>query len=99
MNSAMCLLLSFSLMVSRSMGCSVSMYSTKFHYASVIISLTIFFAFFASLRLNIFPILKKFGSFVKKLKRKNIITDAEALRKDYPQISPMTEIKSLKIKL
>jgi hypothetical protein len=40
-----------------------------------------------------------FGSFVKKLKRKNIITDAEALRKDYPQISPMTKIKSLKTKL
>ena len=39
------------------------------------------------------------GSFVKKLKRKNIIIDAEALRKDYPQISPMTEIKSLKTKL
>jgi len=42
---------------------------------------------------------KNIGSFVKKLKRKNIITDAEALRKDYPQISPMTEIKSLKTKL
>jgi hypothetical protein len=38
------------------------------------------------------------GSFVEKLKRKNITTDAEALRKDYPQISPMTEIKSLKNK-
>jgi hypothetical protein len=44
-------------------------------------------------------VLTLFGSFVKKLKRKNIITDAEALRKDYPQISPMTEIKSLKTKL
>jgi hypothetical protein len=43
--------------------------------------------------------MEKNGSFVKKLKRKNIITDAEALRKDYPQISPMTKIKSLKTKL
>ncbi len=35
MNRAMCILLSFSLMVSGTMGCSVSRYSTKFHDASV----------------------------------------------------------------